>query len=103
MDAACLGIRNSGMWHLQAVKNADVIYTDVWASMGQKEEAATRFKQFQGFQVGPPARLPPPFLSFAPFAPFARFPLVSPQSICGRCIICAGSKFPCSCDSKQCC
>ena len=40
------------MWLMvQAVKNADVIYTDVWASMGQKEEAAARFKQFQGFQV----------------------------------------------------
>ena len=40
------------MWLVaQAVKNADVIYTDVWASMGQKEEAAARFKQFQGFQV----------------------------------------------------
>ncbi len=35
----------------QAVKGADVVYTDVWASMGQKEEAELRKKKFQGFQV----------------------------------------------------
>ncbi len=34
-----------------AVKGADVIYTDVWASMGKKEEAEERAKQFQAFQV----------------------------------------------------
>lgn len=34
-----------------AVKDADVIYTDVWASMGQKDEAAQRQADFQGFQV----------------------------------------------------
>ena len=34
-----------------AVKDADVIYTDVWASMGQEEEAAERKKVFQAFQV----------------------------------------------------
>ncbi len=34
-----------------AVKNADVIYTDVWASMGQKDERDERIKRFQGFQV----------------------------------------------------
>ena len=34
-----------------AVKNADVIYTDVWASMGQKEEAEERVKVFSGYQV----------------------------------------------------
>ena len=34
-----------------AVKDADVIYTDVWASMGQKEEIAERENQFQRFQV----------------------------------------------------
>lgn len=34
-----------------AVKNADIVYTDVWASMGQKEEAKQRKIQFQGFQV----------------------------------------------------
>ncbi|CAH9080967.1 unnamed protein product [Cuscuta epithymum] len=35
----------------EAVKGADVVYSDVWASMGQKEEAAHRRKVFQGFQV----------------------------------------------------
>ena len=34
-----------------AVKNTDVIYTDVWASMGQKEEAEKRRRDFAGFQV----------------------------------------------------
>mmetsp|Transcript_13771 Transcript_13771/g.50142 ORF Transcript_13771/g.50142 Transcript_13771/m.50142 type:complete len:371 (-) Transcript_13771:504-1616(-) len=35
----------------ESIKGADVVYTDVWASMGQKEEAETRKKAFQGFQV----------------------------------------------------
>lgn len=35
----------------KAVKGADVIYTDVWASMGQKDERDERIKRFQGFQV----------------------------------------------------
>jgi len=34
-----------------AVKGADVVYTDVWASMGQKHELEERRKRFQGFQV----------------------------------------------------
>jgi len=34
-----------------AVKSADVIYTDVWASMGQEKEAEKRKRIFQGFQV----------------------------------------------------
>jgi len=34
-----------------AVKNADIIYTDVWASMGQEAEAKERQKKFAGFQV----------------------------------------------------
>ena len=35
----------------EAVKGADVVYSDVWASMGQKDEAEYRRKVFQGFQV----------------------------------------------------
>ncbi len=35
----------------EAVQNADVIYTDVWASMGQEAEAETRKIAFRNFQV----------------------------------------------------
>lgn len=34
-----------------AVAGADVIYTDVWASMGQEAEKEQRARDFQGFQV----------------------------------------------------
>lgn len=34
-----------------AAKDADVLYTDVWASMGQEEEAAVRAKAFAGYQI----------------------------------------------------
>ena len=34
-----------------ALQNADIVYTDVWASMGQKEEAKQRQQDFSGFQV----------------------------------------------------
>ena len=34
-----------------SVKDADVVYTDVWASMGQKEEAEERRKLFSKFQI----------------------------------------------------
>ncbi|HEX9251625.1 MAG TPA: ornithine carbamoyltransferase [Ignavibacteriaceae bacterium] len=36
-----------------AVKNADIVYTDVWASMGQESEAAERRKKFMKYQVNP--------------------------------------------------
>ena len=35
----------------EAAKDADVLYTDVWASMGQEKEAKKRAKAFKGFQV----------------------------------------------------
>jgi len=35
----------------EAIKGADVIYTDVWASMGQEKEAEERKKIFKDFQV----------------------------------------------------
>lgn len=35
----------------EACTGADVLYTDVWASMGQEEEAEERKKHFQGFQI----------------------------------------------------
>lgn len=36
---------------VQAVKNADVVYTDVWASMGQEAEQEARAKVFESYQV----------------------------------------------------
>ncbi len=34
-----------------AVEGADVVYTDVWVSMGQEDEAEARRKDFEGFTV----------------------------------------------------
>jgi ornithine carbamoyltransferase len=34
-----------------AAKDADIIYTDVWTSMGQEAEAQKRLKAFEGFQI----------------------------------------------------
>jgi ornithine carbamoyltransferase len=35
----------------EAVEGADVVYTDVWTSMGQEGEAAVRRRDFAGFQI----------------------------------------------------
>ncbi len=36
---------------VEAVANADVVYTDVWASMGQEDEQDSRLDVFQPYQV----------------------------------------------------
>jgi ornithine carbamoyltransferase len=36
---------------LEAVKGADVVYTDVWVSMGKEEETAARIKQMSPYAV----------------------------------------------------
>lgn len=36
---------------MTAARDADIIYTDVWASMGQEEESELRSKAFAGYQV----------------------------------------------------
>ena len=36
---------------LLAAKDSDVLYTDVWASMGQEDEAEERKKIFKGYQI----------------------------------------------------
>ena len=35
----------------EAARGADVLYTDVWTSMGQDEERARRLRDFAGFTV----------------------------------------------------
>lgn len=35
----------------EVVKNADVVYTDTWASMGQESEKEVRAKAFAGYQI----------------------------------------------------
>ncbi|MCP4427129.1 MAG: ornithine carbamoyltransferase [Chloroflexi bacterium] len=48
MDGAQINVYEDS---LQAVADADVIYTDVWTSMGQEEETAKRQNLFPPYQV----------------------------------------------------
>lgn len=47
-DFECFTITNDPK---EAAKDADVLFTDVWASMGQEGEAAERRKAFAGYQI----------------------------------------------------
>ena len=51
-----LGAKSGGVFNInpdpaQAVSGADVIYTDVWTSMGQEAESERRLRDFAGYQV----------------------------------------------------
>ncbi|MBF0503775.1 MAG: ornithine carbamoyltransferase [Candidatus Omnitrophica bacterium] len=35
----------------EAVKGANVVYSDVWVSMGQEKETAKRIREFKGYQI----------------------------------------------------
>jgi len=55
-EAAAMGRRTGAQIDvsndlLDACRDADVLYTDVWASMGQEAESATRKHDFEGFQI----------------------------------------------------
>ena len=52
-DAVGAGISKINISHnpTDAIASADIVYTDVWASMGQKDEAIEREKIFSNFQV----------------------------------------------------
>jgi ornithine carbamoyltransferase len=55
-EAKAIALRNNASVNLfnsapRAVRQADVIYTDVWASMGREKEAKARKKIFKEFQV----------------------------------------------------
>ncbi|ADV68315.1 ornithine carbamoyltransferase [Deinococcus maricopensis] len=51
MDAVKQGARITLTNDLAAVDGADVLYTDVWISMGQEAEAEHRRRAFRGYQV----------------------------------------------------
>lgn len=50
-SASTPGVLNQTYVPEEAVKDADIIVTDTWISMGQEEESKKRLKDFAGFQV----------------------------------------------------
>ena len=50
-DVKVLGKLSESNMPEEAVKDADILVTDTWVSMGQEEEKAKRFKAFEGFQI----------------------------------------------------
>ena len=48
-DVEVLALRDP----IDAVREADVVYTDTWTSMGQEAEAEIRRREFQGYTVDP--------------------------------------------------
>jgi ornithine carbamoyltransferase len=50
---AATGSRVGWSHDLDAACGADVLYTDVWASMGQEAEAEERRRVFAGYRIGP--------------------------------------------------
>ncbi len=53
MDAVKAGVNITLTNDLAAVQGADVLYTDVWISMGMEAEADIRRRAFKGYQVTP--------------------------------------------------
>ncbi|AAF09673.1 ornithine carbamoyltransferase [Deinococcus radiodurans R1 = ATCC 13939 = DSM 20539] len=53
MDAVKAGVEVHLTNDLDAIQGADVLYTDVWISMGQEAEADIRRRAFRGYQVTP--------------------------------------------------
>ncbi|WP_237724898.1 ornithine carbamoyltransferase [Deinococcus alpinitundrae] len=53
MDAVKQGTQITLTHDLSAIDGADVLYTDVWISMGQEAEADIRRRAFRGYQVTP--------------------------------------------------
>jgi ornithine carbamoyltransferase len=55
-EAQRLAVRSGGTVEVtdaprEAARGADVLYTDVWTSMGQEEERALRLEAFRGFTI----------------------------------------------------
>lgn len=56
IQTACEGVTRPGKLTQtnvpeEAVKDADILVTDTWVSMGQEEESIKRMKAFEGFQI----------------------------------------------------